>query len=356
MDLIDAGRTRVRPLLRSLRRLLEGPGAVTPPRLSWQGREARTPDYRPGAGLYAAMLGDSTVRDFAIASPPVMFWRQWFGNQRNPFLDRVDDDLDSIFERLARRGPTRVVEYACSGASVGEARTWSRRRFQWMANVKTLSEQIEDLERRTPFPDLTLVWIGHNNLDFVTQLPRFSRSGDLSVAMEGIAMAFAAAFRRDLARLIEGAGRSGRPAAIVVYGLVNPEATRQARDEARTIRAEDRSRYRYLEVAEGRFPPLRPEHGDRLVTLSRRVSAELERAVDELGGASSVPPHVHVLYSDTTARVDFSRAELLSDDDAWHASYEGKVLLADALFDGLAPALEILAAGARDRPTSLVNA
>ena len=353
MNVLDAGRARVRPLLRALRRVLTGARvgvgvSVSPAaRLSWQGREARTPDYRPGAGLYAAMLGDSTVRDFAIASPHVMFFRQWFGNQKNPFLDRIDDDLDSIFERLARRGPTRVVEYACSGASVGAARTWSRRRFQWMANVKTLSEQIDDLERQTPFPDLTLVWIGHNNLDFVTQVSRFSRVGDFSEAMEGIAKAFAGAFRDDLARLIESASRSGRPAAIVVYGLVNPEATRAARERARVIRAEIPARYRYLEVAEGRFPPLRPEHGDRLVTLSRRLSAELARAVEDLGRDPRVPPHVRVLYSDTTARVDFSRAELLSDDDAWHASYEGKVVLADALFEGLAPALLLLTSETR---------
>jgi hypothetical protein len=320
------------------------------PRLSWEDREAYTADYRPGAGLYAAMLGDSTVRDFAIASTPVMLWRQWFGNQRNPFLDRVDDDLDSIFERLARRGPTRVVEYACSGASVGPARTWSRRRFQWMANVKTLSDQIDELLRESPFPDLTLVWIGHNNLDFVTELPRFSRGGILDHATEGIALAFASAFRRDLARLVEGASHSGRRAAIVVYGLVNPDATREARDRARAIRAKDRRRYPYLEVAETRFPPLRPEHGDRLVALSRRLSAELARAVDDLRADGRVPARVQVSYSDTTAQVDFSRPELLSDEDAWHASYEGKVLLANALFDGLTPALTFLTPGGAPAP------
>jgi beta-carotene hydroxylase len=313
-------------------------------RLGPRRREAQTEDYRPGEGIFAAMVGDSTVRDFAIASSAFMLHRQWFGNQRNPFLaGAADSPIDGVFERLARLGPARAVEYARSGASVGAARTWWRRHFQWIANVATMAGQVDELLREPRFPDLTLIWMGHNNLDFVTELPRFSPSGDLEAASERIACAFADAFRAELTRLVERARWKPGPSAIVVYGLVNPVATRHARDVARERRRRDRRLYPYLEKTEARFPPLRPEHGDRLVALSQRLSRELESVVSEVRARLRAPSRVHVSYSDATARMDFSRPELLSDVDAWHASESGKALIAASLFEGLAPALDFLA-------------
>ena len=92
------------------------------------------------------------------------------------------------------------MEYARSGAGVGPARTWARR-FQWIANVRTFGEQIDELLAERTFPDLTLVWIGHNNLDFATEGRRFSPRGDPDEACDGIVRAFARAFRSDLAAM-----------------------------------------------------------------------------------------------------------------------------------------------------------
>ena len=313
------------------------PGSV----LAWRpAREARTVDYRDGAGLFAAMLGDSTVRDFAIESAGRMLWRQWLGYQSDPFLNREPERrIDSVFERLARRGPVRAVEYARSGAGVGPARTWARRRFQWIANVRTFAEQIDEPLAEPSFPDLTLVWIGHNNLDFATEGRRFSPRGDPDEACDGIVRAFARAFRADLARLVRRASRGDRPRAIVVYGLVNPTATRVGRDRARELRARSPRLYPCLEKAEQRFPPLRPEHGDRLVALSRGITRAIEAAVADARGDVSLWSGLEIAYSDATTRMDFARPELLSPTDAWHASDAGKALIASALFEGVDSAL-----------------
>jgi lysophospholipase L1-like esterase len=348
-SLLPEQTARMRPLLHA--RTLRNDYATVATRMGRlpPTREAQTRDYRAGQGLFVAMIGDSTVRDFAIASSPAMLWRQWFGNQRNPFLGGDDGKaIDGVFERLARRGAVRAVEYARSGASVGAARTWWRRHFQWLANVKTFSEQIDELLLEPQLPGLTLIWIGHNNLDFVTELRRFSRGGDLDEALDGLVSAFAATFRDDLARLVERARAARRPCGIVVYALVNPVATRLARDRARERKAVSPHLYPFLEITEARFPPLRPEHGDRLVALSKRLSAAMAHAVVELRAALHACEHVHLCFSDTTARMDFSRPEMLSDVDAWHASAMGKKRIAAALFEGLAPALHDLAPASRE--------
>lgn len=306
-------------------------------------REARTADYRPGAGVCVAMLGDSTVRDFAIGSSFEMLAKQWLGNQRNPFLNGDPSvAVDSIFERLARRGPARAVEYARSGASVGPPRTLIRRQFQWLANVRTLDGQIRELLAEPVFPDLVLVWIGHNNLDFVTECSRFSSRGDLDEACEGIRRVFSQHFRADLQRLLQAAHALARRTAIVVYGLVNPEATRRARDRARALRAARAGLFPYMQKSEQRFPPLRPEHGDRLLELSRALSFDMRREVEALQASFGPLPQVRLSYSDATARVELCEPNHLHEADAWHASEAGKRLLADALFEGISPALPFI--------------
>src|SRR5271165_90798 len=64
---------------------------------------ARTADFHDEIGLTVAMLGDSTARDFAIASNTDMLAAQWLRYQNDPFLNTdAANGIDSVFERLAR--------------------------------------------------------------------------------------------------------------------------------------------------------------------------------------------------------------------------------------------------------------
>jgi hypothetical protein len=304
-------------------------------------RAAESPGYRPGRGLVVAMLGDSTVRDFWIASGPRMLWQQWHANQNSPFLDtRAESTIESVFARVARRAPVRAVAFARSGAGVGPPRTRTRRWFQRFANVKTLSEQVDELAAEAELPHVTLVWIGHNNLDFVGEAARFSRSGDHTEIVRGIRAIFAEQLSRDLERLVRIFARSPRPRAVVVYGLVNPIATREARDGARARRTADGTSFPYLEKTEHRFPPLRVDHGAALAELSHLLSETTERVVSDL--ALRAPAHVRLLYSDRTARLALNDPDYLHPADAWHASDRGKRLIAEALYDGMVPALDFV--------------
>ncbi len=304
-------------------------------------RVAHTLDYREGAGLSVVMIGDSTVRDFTVASNLGMFLQLLTRNQRNPFLNTDPrKGIASVFQRLAQRYPVRAFEVARAGATVGPPQALVRRWFQRFADVKVFAEQVDEVLAETQVPDIILSWIGHNNLDFITEAGSAESPEALDAACARIRENFSREYRRQLLRLLEGVRADGRRHAIVVYGLVNPAATQAARAQAREQKLAAPGLFPYFQKSEMRFPPLKIEQAERLVELSRTLSADLRQLVQELreaelGGDSKVG----LFYSDATATMPLDQVSHLSADDAWHASEQGMNVVAEALFLGLTPAL-----------------
>jgi hypothetical protein len=97
------------------------------------------------------------------------------------------------------------------------------------------------------FPDLILLAIGHNNVDWAWYCPANELERPENRLQEQ-SQHFRDNFARQLKRLVEGARLQRHRVAIVVYGLVNFEAYFKGRELAEQLRTSDSALYPHLET------------------------------------------------------------------------------------------------------------
>jgi lysophospholipase L1-like esterase len=291
---------------------------------------------------HVAMIGDSVCMGIYISSRWSTFWRARTCHGNNWFLDTnpAPAGIRSVSKRLDQFSPFVAIECAGIGALVdreGQRQNFFRR----ILRTRNFSAQVGELLAAERFPDLILIAIGHNNLDWAWRCPR----GELEqsdVRLRRQSQDFRKDFARQMRRLVDGARMQGHRVAVVVYGLVNFESYFKGREIAERLRARDRSRYPHLETTYKHFRSFQPAHRSNLVRLAIIVNEELRAMVSELNRDLVENVKVQVRYSDALATADLSRVELLHPIDGWHASVEGHNVLAEAAFRDLGPSLEFL--------------
>ncbi len=335
-----------------LERIAEPASRFYPDYLAYRNREitwaelvARLP--------HVAMIGDSVCTDVYLSSVLSTFWRARTCSANNWFLDTdfSPASIRSVSKRLEKLSPFVAMEYAGIGALVdheGERENFFRR----ILRTRNFSGQIGQLLATERFPDLVLIAIGHNNLDWAWRSPR-SELDQPESRLQGQSRHFRENFARQMRRLIEGARMQRHRVAAVVYGLVNFEAYFKGREIAERLRARDPARYPHLETSYKYFTSFRPVYRSNLIRLAAVVNEELRAMVSELSCDLADNVNVQVRYSDALATADLSRAELLHPVDGWHASTEGHNVLAEAAFSDLGPSLQFL--GIKSPPADSQN-
>jgi len=302
--------------------------------ISWNELIARLP--------HVALIGDSVCTGVYISSIWGTFWRARTCRGNNWFLDTnpAPAGIQSVSKRLGKFTPFVAIECAGIGALVdheGQRQNFFRR----ILRTRNFSEQIGDLLTMKRFPDLTLISIGHNNVDWTWWCVPAELEQPENRLRE-LSRRFRENFAREMRRLIGGTRTQRHRIAIVVYGLVNFGSYFRGREIAERLRANDASRYPYLETTYKYLTSFRPAYRSDLVRLAKMVNEELRAIVRELNRELSDNTAVQVRYSGALATTDLSRVELLHPIDGWHASVEGHNVLAEAAFRDLGPSLEFL--------------
>jgi lysophospholipase L1-like esterase len=300
---------------------------------------------------HVAMIGDSLSKNAYVSSIPSTFWRARTERRRDWFLDTDPSPASvySVFERLERLTPLVATEHSGVGAIVdrGDARESLAR---WLVRTRNFSGQVDQVLKARRYPDLIMLWIGHNNLNWAEETPVEERKHP-EKRFEECAKKFEQDYRRQLRRLMARAEKEDHKVAIVVFGLVNFEAFFKAREEAEALRENNPKLYPYLEVDYQHFISMRPAYRGGMIRLALMMNKELHTMVTDLN--RQCPPNIQLRYSDALANVDISRAELIHAVDAWHPSVKGHSLLAQAAFNALRPTLEFLAIDQKKRGSSL---
>jgi lysophospholipase L1-like esterase len=301
----------------------------------------------PQAGLitrlpHVALIGDSVCTGVYISSICGTFWRARTCRGNNWFLDTnpTPAGIQSVSKRLEKFTPFVAIECAGIGALVdheGQRQNFFRRILQ----TRNFSGQIGDLLTMKRFPDLTLISIGHNNVDWTWWCVPAELEQPENRLRE-LSRRFRENFARQMRRLIGRAPTPPHRIAIVVYGLVNFGSYFRGREIAERLRANDASRYPYLQTTYKYFRSFRPAYRANLIRLGGMVNEELRAMVNDLNGELADNPNMQLQYSDALATADLSRVELLHPIDGWHASVEGHNVLAEAAFRDLGPSLEFL--------------
>jgi lysophospholipase L1-like esterase len=295
---------------------------------------------------HVALLGDSVSLNIYISSALSTWWRSRHCRDGNWFLDcaAASAGVHSVSKRIEALTPFVPIQYCGVGALVDDEEE-RQNFFRRILGTRNFSRQIGELLKARRFPDLILIAIGHNNVDWVWRCP----PGELTQPHGRLHRQTALVrvrFERQLRRLVEHALKQPHRVAIVVYGLVNFGAYFQGRAEAERRRMADRRLYPHLETTYKYFASFRPAYRNNLVRMAVMVNDELRALVAELRRELEHASNLEIRYSDALANADLSRVELLHAIDGWHASVQGHNVLAAAAFDGLKPSLEFLAISA----------
>ena len=290
---------------------------------------------------HIAMIGDSVSTGIYVSKLWKTFRNARSCRGRDWFLN-VDPKtkIQSVSRRLEKLSPIVATHHGGIGAVIDDKsdRLWLSRR---VLGTRNFSGQISQLGRTKRFPDLILISIGHNNVDWVwwcppdelaqpeARLPRQSRY-------------LRRKFEHHLRRLIKKARLQDHRVAIVVFGLINFESYFKGREEAERRRKSDSTLYPHLETTYKYLISFRPEYRENVIRLTEMVNNDLRMMVDEFKPELESGANVQLRYSDALATADLSRAELLHAVDGWHASVEGHNVLAEAAFRDLAPSLKFL--------------
>jgi lysophospholipase L1-like esterase len=322
-----------------LERIADPASQFHPDYLSYRNREIT--QYELVARLpHVAMLGDSACMDIYISSPWSTFWRAHTYRGRNWFFDNrsVSPGIHSVSKRLEEFTPFVAIEYAGIGAMVDHERVRPNC-FRRILGTRNFSGQINQLLRVRRFPDLILISIGHNNVDWAWRCspeelnapePRLNRQSK----------EFRENYGRELRRLLGRVGREKHRVAVIVFGLINFELYFKGREAAERLRGSDTSLYPHLETTYKYLLSFHPAYRRNLIRLASMVNEELRTMVEQL--QLELSGNIQLRYSDALATADLSRAELLHPIDGWHASAEGHNVLAEAAFSDLGPSLEFL--------------
>ncbi|HWY50169.1 MAG TPA: SGNH/GDSL hydrolase family protein [Chthoniobacterales bacterium] len=300
---------------------------------------------------HVAMIGDSLSKDAYVSSIPSTFWRARTRRGRDWFLDTdpSPDSVYSVFEQLQKITPLVATEYSGVGALVdpGNAKASFARQ---LIRTRNFSGQVDQVLKSRRYPDLILLWIGHNNLDWAAGISTSEREHPEKY-FEQLTKTFRENYERQVRRLISRAQTENHKVSIVVYGLVNFEAFFKAREQTEALKAQNPKLYPYLEVDYQHFISMKPEYRKGMIKLALKINEELRKMVGELKRAHSL--NVQLRYSDALSNVDIGRAELIHAMDAWHPSVKGHSVLAKAAFSALPPSLEFLGIERKTSASSL---
>lgn len=291
---------------------------------------------------HVAMMGDSLSQNFHFSSPLSAFWRARTERRKNWFLDTdpSSSSIFSVYERLHVFTPLVATEYSGSGALVTPSREPEglRRRI---VRTRNLSGQTRRILGRQRFPDLIMIWIGHNNIDWVEGLSPREREHPENHLRE-MAARFRKNYTESLQALIDRARIENHRVAIVVFGLVNLESFSKGNRAALALHAKNPKLYPYVESGYRSFESVKPQYHANMIRLGSMMNNEMRLMVRQLNQQLKRSGNVRLDYSDALSKVDFSRLELINSADGWHPSAQGHKALAEAGFNALGPSLDFI--------------
>ena len=299
---------------------------------------------------HIAMLGDSLTQHFYVSSMPSSFWRARTVWRNNWFIDTdpQPQSVLSFYERLECVTPLVAEEHNGAGAEVASEQKQETLR-QRLVRARNLPGQTREVLRQSRFPDLIMIWIGHNNLDWAYGLsPEERAHPDKRLAK------MAASFRKDytaaLRPLIDRAKTENHKVAIVVFGLANIDAYLKARHQVAVLKAKNPDLYPHFDSGEKNYESLNPPYQKNMARLAEMLNREMQSLVAQLNGELRGFASVRLEYSDALTKIDMSRLELINSIDAYHFSIKGHTTVAESAFRAASPSFRFLGIN-QTRPT-----
>jgi hypothetical protein len=187
-----------------------------------------------------ALIGDSLSTAFHVGSYAQMLVRMpraWKGNWFLS-LPLSEPGNKSVLARLSDFGNVSGFQHASVSAVVDDARR--RSTLDSLAGTYHFSHQVDEV-LLGKFPDILLLWIGNNSVDW-------RRSGDAASPklLNELSNLFVQRYETQLRRLLNCALASNCRGSLVVFGLTNFRSFFRARAEAELMKKNNGPSFPYL--------------------------------------------------------------------------------------------------------------
>src|SRR4030095_4843426 len=180
---------------------------------------------------HVAMLGDSACTGIYISSPWSTLWRAHTSQGKNWFLQLdATPSIWSVSKGLEAVTPFVAIECAGVGALVDHEHG-RQNLLRRILGTRNFSGQVGELVRARRFPDLSLISLGHNNVDWAWHCPP-NELEEPDERLKRLSKELRQNYARELRRLLEAARIQQHRVAIVVYGLINFESYFKGREAA----------------------------------------------------------------------------------------------------------------------------
>src|SRR6516165_7375079 len=255
---------------------------------------------------HVAMIGDSVCMDIYISSPWSTLWRARTSRGKNWFLHLgAAPRITSISKRLETITPFVAIECAGVGALV-DYEDCRQNLFRRMLGTRNFSGQVGQLVRARRFPDLTLISIGHNNVDWAWRCPPHELDTP-EERLQRLSKELRQNYARELRRLLERACAEKHRVALVVYGLINFGSYFKGREAAERLRQGDTTLYPHLETTYKHSVSFHPTYRRNLIRLASMVNEELREMVENLSREFvQQNENIQLRYSNALATADLS--------------------------------------------------
>lgn len=277
--------------------------------------------------LTIAAIGDSVTAGFPISSDLDMFLRMWIAKKRSWFSD--------VTERISQKIPVVSCNYSSAGSKV------SSRVFglvlDRLCHINDMADQVDELLVSSVFPDLILIGMGHNDLNW----PPHREKDFATVTRE-----FREVFRTQLERLAEKAIRQNRKIAIVVFGFINIHVLFQLREKAALEKKQNPNLFPYFEKGYKMFPAIKPEHKEKTIALAGQMDEAMAEEVN-LCQKKYKNDNLRIVYSDAWSQTETVSLANVTAIDGWHPSEKGQKRLADAAWPVIEKALKFVRSSAQ---------
>src|SRR5207248_7240893 len=151
---------------------------------------------------HIAMIGDSVCMNIYISSPWGTFWRAHTPRRNNWFFDLDPaSGIYSVSKALEAITPFVAIECAGVGALV-DYEHGRQNLLRRILGTRNFSGQVGELVRAHRFPDLILISIGHNYVDWAWRCPP-NELEEADERLKRLSADFRQNYTRDLRRLLE---------------------------------------------------------------------------------------------------------------------------------------------------------
>lgn len=288
----------------------------------------------PRKMLKIISIGDSLLQDFYNCDLPCKLRQFLTLEKKHAFID-IDSDqksIESVFEKFSKQIPTLAMNVGAPGSMVISPPKPSLL-FEFLG-IRSLREQVDIVTSLAIPPDMTFVWIGHNDVNLYTK----------GYTEKRLLLEFENEFKKQIQKLAFALSfqEPKRKKTILIFSLGSFESAFQARDECETRKKIDPSLFDSFDNVLNDFKLVLKQNRPAAFRLNQKINGIMKGVVQELKDARKNIPNVEIRFSYKPQEITHLTCDDLNPHDAFHPGKGEAQMISNIFYEEAMNALEFL--------------